>query len=211
MMQLSALAQAAEFSKFRFRQGEKSVYKKINRSPSIRFPIPVNLDLPAQKVSLIIQSVLGHADISWEGDMAKHKAPYHQEVMMVFKSVSSLMRCIIDCQTCLGDSVSIHSALMLERCLGSRAWDDSPMQMVQVSNIGVVAVRKLVNAGIRSIEDLESTDAQRIEAVVGRNPPFGHKILETLKSFPKLRVSLHIQPSSVSHARPRVQAVLIIG
>lgn len=197
-MQLSAVAQASEFSKIRFRQGEKGVYKTINKSTSIRFPLPLNLDLPAQKVSLIIQSVLGHADIDWVGDMAKHKNQYHQEAASIFKSINSLVRCIIDCQICLEDSVSIHSALMLERCLGSRAWDDSPLQMVQVPNIGTVAVRKLVNAGIRSIEDLESTDAQRIETVVGRNPPFGLKVLEALRSFPKLRVSLHIQPSSVS-------------
>lgn len=172
----------------------------INKSPSIRFPIPVNLDLPAQKVSLIIQSVLGHADINWEGDMAKHRPQYQQEVVSIFKSINSLVRCIIDCQICLGDSVSIHSALMLERCLGSRAWDDSPLQMVQVPSIGTIAVRKLVNAGIRSIEDLEGTDARRIETIVGRNPPFGLKVLEALRSFPEIRVSLHIQPSTVGLA-----------
>ncbi|KAJ4381624.1 ATP-dependent DNA helicase MER3 [Didymella sp. IMI 355093] len=195
---LSAIAQASEFSKIRFRQGEKAMYKAINKSPSIRFPIPVNLDLPAQKVSLIIQAVLGHAEINWEGDMAKHKAQHLQDVAVIFKSINSLVRCIIDCQICLGDSVSIHSALMLERCLGSKAWDDSPLQMAQVPNIGTVAVRKLVNSGIRSLEDLESTEAGRIETVVGRNPPFGLKILEALRLFPKLRVSLQIQPSSVT-------------
>jgi ATP-dependent DNA helicase HFM1/MER3 len=209
-LQLSAIAQATEFSKIRFRQGEKALYKTINKSPSIRFPIPVNLDLPAQKVSLIIQAVLGHAEINWEGDMANHKAQHLQEVALIFKSTNSLVRCIIDCQICLGDSVSIHSALMLERCLGSKAWDDSPLQMVQVPNIGTVAVRKLVNAGIRSLEDLESTEAGRIETVVGRNPPFGLKILEALRSFPKLRVSLQIQPSSVSHLRSCIRPGLTI-
>ena len=196
--QLSAIAQATEFSKVRFRQGEKSLYKTLNKSSSIRFPIPVNLDLPAQKVSLIIQSVIGHADISWDGDVSKHKQQYQQEVATIFKSINSLIRCIIDCQIFSGDSVSIHSALMLERCLGSKAWDDNPLQMAQVPNIGAVAVRKLVNAGIRGIEDLQATDARRIETIVGRNPPFGLKVLDALKTFPKLRVSLHIQPLSVS-------------
>ncbi|KAH6633045.1 nucleotide-sugar transporter-domain-containing protein [Boeremia exigua] len=195
---LSAVAQAAEFSKIRFRQGEKSIYKILNRSPSIRFPIPVNLDLPAQKVSLIIQSVLGHAEICWDGDASKHKQQFSQEVAVIFKSINSLVRCVIDCQLVLGDSVSIHSALMLERCLGSKAWDDSPLQMVQIPNVGAVTVRKFVNAGIRGIEDLEATDARRIDTVAGRNPPFGLKVLDDLKSFPKLRVSLHLQSSSVS-------------
>lgn len=170
----------------------------INQSPSIRFPIPVNLDLSPQKVSLIIQSILGHAEISWDGESNKHRAQYFQEVGKIFKSINTLIRCIIDCQIILGDSVTIQNAMMLERSLGSKAWDDSPMQMIQIPEIGNVAVRKLVNAGIRSLEDLEATDARRIETIVGKNPPFGLRILDALKAYPKLRVSLHIQQTSVS-------------
>jgi ATP-dependent DNA helicase HFM1/MER3 len=132
--------------------------------------------------------------------MAKHRAQYQMETQIVFKNVSSLIRCIIDCQIYLGDSVSIHSALMLERSLGARSWDDSPLQMKQIEGIGVVAVRKLVNAGIRSMEDLASCDAQRIQTLMGRNPPFGFQVLEKVKEFPKLRVSLYAQPSSGSLA-----------
>ncbi|KAF1911341.1 nucleotide-sugar transporter-domain-containing protein [Ampelomyces quisqualis] len=193
---LSAIAQSSEFSRIRFRAGEKPFYKLLNKSPSIRFSIPVNLDLPAHKVSLIIQSVLGSADVAWDGEMAKHRSQYIMETQVVFKNINSLIRCIIDCQLCLGDSVSIHSALMLERSLGARVWDDSPLQMKQVESIGVVGVRKFVNAGIRSMEDLEACDAHRIEALLGRNPPFGMRVLETVKTFPKLRVSLNVQTSS---------------
>lgn len=69
--------------------------------------------------------------------------------------------------------------------------------MKQIESIGVIGVRKFVNAGIRSIEDLEVCDTHRIEALLGRNPPYGMKVLETVKSFPKLRVSLNVQTSSV--------------
>ena len=92
----------------------------------------------------------------------------------------------------------MQNAMMLERSLGSKAWDDSPMQMIQIPEIGIVAVRKLVNAGIRSLEDLEATDARRIETSVGKNPPFGLRILDALKAYPRLRISLHVQQASVS-------------
>ncbi|KAH9859567.1 hypothetical protein IAQ61_011348 [Plenodomus lingam] len=197
---LSAIAQASEYSMLRFRQGEKQFYKLLNKSPQIRWAIPVNLDIPAHKVSLIIQAVLGSADISWDGEMSKHRTHYNMDTQMVFKNVNSLVRCIIDCQIHLGDSVSIHSAMMLERSLGSKAWDDSPLQMRQIDGIGVVAVRKFVNAGIRCMDDLEASEPHRIEALVGRNPPFGLKILEKVRQFPKLRVSLHVQPSSARKA-----------
>jgi ATP-dependent DNA helicase HFM1/MER3 len=129
--------------------------------------------------------------------MAKHRGQYTTETQIVFKNINSLIRCIIDCQICLGDSVSIHSALMLERSLGSRTWDDSPLQMKQIEGIGVVGVRKFVNAGIRSLEDLEACEPHRIEALIGRNPPYGMKVLESVGTFPKLRVSIHAQPSTV--------------
>jgi ATP-dependent DNA helicase HFM1/MER3 len=200
--QLSAIAQAVEYSTIRFRQGEKSFYKLLNKSASIRWSIPVNLDLPAQKVSLIIQSVLGSADISWDGEAGRHRSQYLTETQIIFKNIGSLIRCIIDCQIVLGDSVSIHSALMLERSLGARVWDDSPLQMKQIGSIGVVAVRKLVNAGVKTMEDLEGCESYRIEALVGRNPPFGLEVLEKVRSFPKLRVSLHARPSTVSPHSP---------
>ncbi|CAN9315184.1 unnamed protein product [Alternaria alternata] len=210
---LSAMAQATEFSTIRFRQGEKPFYKLLNKSPSIRWPIPVNLDLPAQKVSLILQSVLGSAVISWDGEAGKHRSQYITETQIIFKNISSLVRCIIDCQIILADSVSIHSALMLERSLGARIWDDSPLQMKQIDSMGVIAVRKLVNAGLRSIEDLEGCEPHRIEALVGRNPPYGLTILDKVRSFPKLRVSLHAQPSTVitSHDGVRIQIKADIG
>jgi ATP-dependent DNA helicase HFM1/MER3 len=148
-------------------------------------------------VSLLIQSVLGGTDISWDGDLAKHRIQYTTETSIVFKHCTRLVRCVIDCQICLGDSVSINNALMLERSLAARVWDDSPLQMKQIDGIGVIGVRKLANIGVRSIEELDCTDAHRIEGALGRNPPFGLQILEKLKSFPKLRVSLTVRPNSV--------------
>ncbi|KAH8730738.1 nucleotide-sugar transporter-domain-containing protein [Phaeosphaeriaceae sp. PMI808] len=205
---LSAVAQATEFSQLRFRAGEKSFYKMLNKSSSIRFSIPGNLDLPAHKVSLIIQAVLGCADLPSDGEMSKHKAQYSMETLIVFKNINGLIRCIIDCQIYVGDSVSIHSALMLERSIGSRVWDDSPLQMKQIEGIGVVAVRKLINAGFRCMEDLEACEAHRIEVILGRNPPFGMKVLELVRAFPKLRVSLNVQTSSIAKCSDGVKVLI---
>ncbi|KAJ4295152.1 ATP-dependent DNA helicase MER3 [Kalmusia sp. IMI 367209] len=205
---LSAIAQASEFEDIRFRAGEKPLYKVINKSPYIRFPIPINLDLPAHKVSLLIQSVLGAADISWDGEYAKHKGQYNTEALVIFKHINRLIRCIIDCQIYTGDSVSINNALILERSLAARVWDDSPLQMKQIETLGVVACRKLTNAGIRSLEELEYTEAHRIESILGRNPPYGMNILGKLKAFPKLRVSLHLQSSSITRTAEGVKVMV---
>lgn len=181
----------------RFRAGEKPIYKELNRSPSIRFPIPVDLALPIHKTSLIVQSILGGAEMPWDDKTVKHKQQYTMEISIIFKHINRLIRCVIDCQLFLEDSVAIRNALMLERSLGARAWDDSPLQLKQIEQLGIVTVRKLVNAGVSTIEDLENTEPHRIEMILNKNPPFGMRLLDRLKSFPKLRVTVNMLSNSV--------------
>ncbi|GAB1738685.1 hypothetical protein NU219Hw_g3482t1 [Hortaea werneckii] len=185
---LSVICQAAEFREVRFRAGEKSMYKDLNKNQSIKFPIAVNLDLPAHKVSLIIQSVLGAVDLpSEEG---KHRTEYQTAKSTIFQHVHRLVRCIIDCQLHLNDAVTTRNALMLARSLAAHVWDDSPLHMKQLEGVGPVAVRKLAGAGIKSIEDIENSEAHRLEHILSRNPPYGAQLKERARDFPKLRVSL---------------------
>ncbi|KAL9091662.1 MAG: hypothetical protein Q9165_004738 [Trypethelium subeluteriae] len=190
---LSAVAQATEFQEIRFRSGEKPVYKEINQSTSIKFPIPVDLAMRAHKVSLIIQAVLGSVEFPGEKSQPKMRLQHQTEQAIVFQHVHRLIRCIVDCELSRGDSAGTRNALMLARSLAARAWDDSPLQLKQLEKIGIVAVRKLVAAGIRTIEELETTEAQRIETILGRAPPFGIRLLDHVKAFPKLRVSVQMQ------------------
>jgi len=60
----------------------------------------------------------------------------------------------------------------------------------QLAGIGPVIVRKLMNANIRTVEDLEATDAARIERTLSKNPPYGLNLLKQLKEFPRLAVAV---------------------
>lgn len=84
----------------------------------------------------------------------------------------------------------MRNALSLSRSLYSRVWDDSPLTMKQLESIGSVAVRKLVNSGIRSVDELEFAEPQRLETILGKHPPFGTTLLAKVGDFPKLRISL---------------------
>lgn len=75
------------------------------------------------------------------------------------------------------------------------------MQMRQIEGIGIVSVRKLSLAGINSIDALEEAQPHKIESALKKAPPFGRKIHDTLKSFPKLRVSVSTEGRLVS--RPK--------
>lgn len=174
----------------RLKSGEKSLYKEINRANGIRFPVKVDIALPAHKISLLIQSELGGVDFPDGEQYQKHKFPFQQDKNFVFNHVTRLIRCVIDCEICLEDSVAVKNALELARSFGARVWDNSPWQMKQLDQIGTIAVRKLAAAGITSIEDLQLTEAHQIDMALSRNPPFGSKLLVRVAEFPKLRVSV---------------------
>ncbi|QDS75045.1 hypothetical protein FKW77_006241 [Venturia effusa] len=189
---LSVLAQAKEYKENRFRANEKSCYKEMNKSPSIKFPIPVNLDLPAHKVSLIIQSQLGGVEFPTDEKTTSARFQFSTDINLVFQHISRLIRCIVDLSLYREDAVALRHSLALCRSLGARCWDESPLQLRQLEKIGIVGVRKLVNAGIKSIEELESTEPHRIEAILKRAPPFGLQIVDSAKAFPKPRVSVEM-------------------
>ncbi|RAH55827.1 DEAD/DEAH box DNA helicase [Aspergillus piperis CBS 112811] len=187
---LSVLSRADEFREIRLKAGEKSLYKEINRSNAIRFPVNVDIALSAHKISLLIQSELGAVDLPDGEPFQKHRFTFQQDKTFVFSHINRLIRCIIDCQVGLEDSFTLRNALELARSFGAKVWDDSPLQMKQIEQIGVVAVRKLASSGITSIEALELCEPHQIDIILSRNPPFGRKLLERLVDFPKLRVSV---------------------
>ena len=184
------VVQGEEFREVRLKSGEKSLYKELNRANGIRFPVKVDIALPAHKVSLLIQAELGAVDIPDGEQFQKHKFTFQQDKSFVFSHVNRLIRCIIDCQIALADSVAVRHALDLARSFGARVWDYSALQMKQIDQIGIVAVRKLSAAGITSLEALELTEAHRIDMILSKNPPFGMKVLSRVADFPKLRVSV---------------------
>ncbi|KAK2784145.1 Sec63 [Onygenales sp. PD_12] len=198
---LSAIAQADEFREIRLKAGEKSLYKEINKGNGIKFPIKIDLALPAHKISLLIQSELGAVEIPTGDQYQKHRLSFQQDKGLVFSHANRLIRCIIDCQISLQDSVSTRHALELARSIGARVWDNSALQMKQIDQIGIVAVRKLANAGINSVEALEATEPHRIDMLLSKNPPFGSKLLGKVAEFPKPRVSVKLMGKDIKHGK----------
>lgn len=150
----------------------------------------MDLSQNAHKISLLIQSELGASEFPFAEQYQKHKFQLQQDKTMVFTHVNRLLRCVVDCQIHNEDGIAVRNALELSRSFAGRAWENSPLQMKQIDQIGVVAVRKLASAGITSIQELEETEAHRIDTILSKNPPFGTKLLSRLADFPKLRVTI---------------------
>ena len=200
MAKLSVLASAEEFDDVRIRSGEKPLLKRVNQAPGIKYPIAVDLASPAQKRSIIMQAELGGVEYPGEDAFKKYKSQFFLDSGLIFANVHRLVRCFVDCQIYLQDGPATRHALELGRSLGARAWENSPFQMKQLPNIGPISVRKLVMAGISSIEALEITEASRINTILSKNPGFGERLESDLKKFPKPRVSVRLTRKVLDNA-----------
>ena len=189
-LQLSVLASADEFREVRYRHGDKSVLKALNQAPGIKFPIKAELSNAPQKRSIMIQAELGGVDLPKIEDFKKHERQFHQDRAVLFNNIHRLIRCVADCKIALRDGPGTRHALELARSFGARAWDDSPLQMRQIPNIGPVAVLKLVKGGINSLEALESAEPYRLNVILSKSPATGLKLAAAVREFPKLRIAV---------------------
>ncbi|KAL9027264.1 MAG: hypothetical protein Q9196_004190 [Gyalolechia fulgens] len=194
---LSVLVGAEEFHDIRYRATEKKLLKDVNAATGIKYPIKVDIALSQHKRSLIIQAELGGVDFPADEQYTKFSRQFQQDKNVMFNHIHRLIRCVIDCQVYLQDAVTVRHALELARSFAARVWDNSPYQMKQVPNIGPAAVRRLANGGINSIESLEATEPHKIEMLMSKHPPFGTRILASLKDYPKLRVSIKMMGKDV--------------
>lgn len=189
---LSLLASSKEFTDIRIRQKEKRLYREINSSPLLRFPYLTEkkqsrvIDTPEQKVSLLIQYELGGLEYpTYNGAFPLHQTMV-QDKLLVFRHCFRLLKCMVDIFVEKEDGTSLKNALFLLRSVSGNCWEDSVMVLRQLKSIGLVSVRKLVQRGIRSLQDMRELSDQQIESYLSLKMGNGSKIKRDVKSLPQL-------------------------
>lgn len=189
---------------------ERAAFREFNKSPFIKYPIKENVSTTAHKISLIIQAQLGGVDTP--SDKEFNRRQYQTDKAMVFERVHRLVRCAVECKAVDCDALATQNALELSRSISAEYWEHLPLQLRQIPNIGPAAVKKMVTAGINSIEKLIATDSATIERILTRNPPFGHKLLDTLKAFPRLTLTAEVMGRIVKSGQlPKVKIRARLG
>ncbi|KAK3940408.1 hypothetical protein QBC46DRAFT_434685 [Diplogelasinospora grovesii] len=197
---ITILSQATEFKDFRMKPAERPLFREINKSTLTLYPIKENVTATHHKVSLMIQFHLGGDQFPDSSDAAKVKRQLMVEKKLIFERLSRLVRAVADCKGHERDGVGTGTALELARAVSAEAWEGRPAQLLQVPNIGPVGMRKLVGKDIRSIHELAAKDADEIERLMSRQPPFGKKMKDALDKFPRLSLDVSmmghkLQPS----------------
>lgn len=207
---LDTLCKAGEFGEFRWQDGERELFRELNKSPFIMYPIEGNVATVSQKICLLIQVEVGHVDMA--NVTGRVRQNIRTETRRVLEVMHRLIRAVIECKGADMDGPACWAALELARSMTARAWEGKSMQLLQVPQLGPVLMRKLVASNIGTVAELADADTSTIERIAGRNPPFGRKIADSLASFPRLTITAKVERSTTSaEGRPLIHVDATLG
>ncbi|KAL1840417.1 hypothetical protein VTJ49DRAFT_491 [Mycothermus thermophilus] len=189
---ITILSQASEFKEFRLKPAERALFREINQSPLIMYPVKEQVTETRHKISLMVQSLLGCVQFPTTGDAGKLRRQLVMERKLVQERLNRLVRAVVDCKGYDRDSIGTKTALDLARALAAESWEGRPTQLTQVPNIGPVGMRKLASRDIRTILQLADKEPEEIERLMSRQPPFGKQLKTQLDRFPRLGVEASI-------------------
>ncbi|KAF3761849.1 P-loop containing nucleoside triphosphate hydrolase protein, partial [Cryphonectria parasitica EP155] len=204
---LNALCDADEFREIRWQTDEKKTFREINSDPFIKYPVGNNVSTLAHKVSLLLQIEVGHVELK-EFERRRLRG----EASRVLEVMHRLVRAVVECKQADSDGKACRAALELARSMTAKAWEGTVQQLLQVPQLGPALLRKLVSNNIRTVASLANADTSTIERIASRNPPFGKKMADTLRSFPRLAIKAKIKDSSMdAKGRPVVHVDVILA
>ncbi|GAA5999340.1 DNA helicase [Rhodotorula paludigena] len=175
---LQTIANATEFSQYRFRQGEKSVFQKYNKN--LKFP----LNEERIQIMILIQLVL-------EGIPGSELRTDHINPMLdargIFACATRIVKCMVELAVEREDG-AIRTALELSRSLQGRCWDSSSFVLRQLEGIGEKSYKILTSNGLKSFEDIRNTEPDRLEVLLSRKPPYGRKLIAQATALPQFEI-----------------------
>ncbi|KAG6833676.1 hypothetical protein H0H87_002872 [Tephrocybe sp. NHM501043] len=117
---------------------------KMRRHPDIRFEMK-KLERTADKVFLLIQAVLGGISLN----SAEYKSADSQpqlEAFAIFRHVSRIAKAIVEVGVFKQLGAQVKYGLELLRCLTAKAWEDRPVVLRQLEQIGEKSTKSLKEA-----------------------------------------------------------------
>lgn len=184
---LLLVSKSDEFSDIRIKMAEKKLFKEINNSPLIYYPIKGNkIEKFYDKVSLLIQFELGGLEYPmYQGSMKLHRE-FVSEKLMVFKNLPRILKAAIEVFSHKKDSTSLTSILKLARCIFAKSWENSFLILRQFDGIGLSSAEKLKSRGITDITQIKGLPCDKLEYYLGLKPGAGQKISKSVASMPEL-------------------------
>lgn len=182
---------AAEFRSFPIRPEERNLLREINDHTGIPYPITGNATEPWQKVLLLVQIDLLRG--GWPKKISAHaRKELLRESCQIYVVLDRVLRCLADILGEREDGRGVTVTLDVLRSVKAKVWEGTDMEMLQVDGIGAAKMKRLVDAGVKTIKQLAGLEFYHIERLLSRNPPFGHQMIHQLSGFPLLHLHLDV-------------------
>ncbi|ORC88341.1 RNA helicase [Trypanosoma theileri] len=188
---LAILSRSTEFEDVHLRQGDRKHLNEINKT--IRFPLNSGMRGGREvredwhKVYVLIQAHLGHVTIS---DFS-----LRNDSVRLWTSAPRIARFLIDYAATLNSFSFIKESTLLQRCVEQRMWWDGPL-LRQLDGIGENIVKSLLRGDIKNFDDILRADPRKLEALCGKNPPFGNELREKCLTIPQCELRLETSENS---------------
>lgn len=184
---------AAEFRCFPIKPEEKNLLREINDHTGIPYPITGTATEPWQKVSLLVQIDLLRT--GWPNKISSNaRKELLRESGRIYNVLDSVLRCLADILGEREDGRGVTVTLDVLRSVKAKVWEGTDMELLQVDGIGAAKMKRLVDAGVKTIKQLAGLEFYHIERLLSRNPPFGYQMVHQLSGFPLLYLHLDAVP-----------------
>lgn len=199
---INLVSKSSEFENIRLKRTEKKLFRELNNSPILKYPIKTNNKLSNitsndEKINLLIQYELGGLEYPNGQEFLRIQQSFKQDKFFVFKHIGRLIRCLVDCFLEKADYVSLLNCLKLSRCLNGKCWEDTSIVLRQLEGVGIAAVRRFSNQNIKSFGEVKNLSSSTIEYYLNQRPGFGAKVLKAIAGLPSLSIETHLESSTV--------------
>ncbi|KAL7671643.1 hypothetical protein ACOME3_006534 [Neoechinorhynchus agilis] len=162
----------------------------------VRFKLKAKIKTSDMKCYTLIQVCLGCLPLN---DFA-----LNQETMRIMRVANRLLTALyetvvirhnheLDNEKTRQSGKLILNTCLLLKSVRLKVWYDSHHVLKQFPGIGQAISNAFVNVGIHTLETFSNLDPLRIDMIASRHSPFGHSLLNQVRSLPKLSISFQTQ------------------
>ena len=208
---LTIFSRSSEFSEFSIKYNEKKLYKAINLSPYIRFPLHSTEFQDSDKVMLLLQYELCGLDFPNSPELMKLYYSFEGDKCYVFKQASRIIRCMIDVFRYKKDYVSLLNTLRFLRCVAGRCWENSVTELKQLDGIDEECIKKLRKNNVSGFAEAKYLSQLQLEYFLGIEPGTGKNIAQCLQSLPKFKINATLASNKVRTDLETLEISLIVS
>ncbi|KAF8652668.1 hypothetical protein AX14_008392 [Amanita brunnescens Koide BX004] len=180
---LETISSAEEFHDLRIRTSEKKGLNTLCLHDDIRFRIK-KPEKTSDKVFIIIQAILGGVSLNLP-EYKTGDSQLYLEALAIFRHVGRITRAVVEVSIIRKRGAQMKYGLELLRCLSAKTWEDRPVVLRQIGQIGEKSLKVLAENGITSIQGLLRQPSFRIELLLNRQPPFGQEVIASVQELPQ--------------------------